>query len=121
MRILGLTTMGASAASIVIDGVVKVAIEEERITRLKNDGGFPYESIQYCLSAANLNIQDIDKIAVYWQPWRVYGRMSKMLLGVVTDPKNLINNFSRGIEAISGSSNGVLTIILSTTNPFGFT
>ena len=104
MKILGLTTMGSSAAALLIDGVVVVAIEEERLTRLKNDGGFPYESIKYCLDAANLNIQDIEKIAVYWQPWRMHGRMYQMLLSAVKDPKNVINNFSRGIEAIIGSS-----------------
>ena len=104
MKILGLTTMGSSSASLVIDGVVVVAIEEERLTRLKNDGGFPYKSIEYCLNAANLNIQDIEIIAVYWQPWRIHGRIYQMLKNALKDPKNIINNFSRGIEAVFGKN-----------------
>jgi len=104
VKILGLTTMGSSSASLVIDGVVVVAIEEERLTRLKNDGGFPYKSIEYCLNAANLNIQDIEIIAVYWQPWRIHGRIYQMLKNALKDPKNIINNFSRGIEAVFGKN-----------------
>jgi len=104
VKILGLTTMGSSSASLVIDGVVVVAIEEERLSRLKNDGGFPYKSIEYCLSAANLNIQDIEIVAVYWQPWRIHGRIYQMLMSALKDPKNIINNFSRGVEAVFGKN-----------------
>ena len=39
--ILGLSTMGTSAACIFKGKELIAAIEEERITRLKNDGGFP--------------------------------------------------------------------------------
>ena len=94
--------MGSSAATIVIDGKVIVAIEEERLTRLKNDGGFPYKSIEYCLEATNLKIEDIDKIAVYWQPWRIHNRTIQVLISILKDPKNLLNSFNRGVQAIFG-------------------
>ncbi len=96
--------MGSSAATIVIDGKVIVAIEEERLTRLKNDGGFPYKSIEYCLKATNLKIKDIDKVAVYWQPWRIHNRTIKILINMLKDPKNLLNSFNRGVEAIFGGA-----------------
>ena len=79
MKILGLSTMGNSSASIVIDGVVIAAIEEERLTRLKNDGGFPFEAIKYCLEISGLKITDIDIIAIYWKPWRVLTRVIGIL------------------------------------------
>ena len=75
MKILGLSTMGNSSASIVIDGVVVAAIEEERLTRLKNDGGFPYRSIEHCLEVSGLDISDIDIVSVYWRPWRILTRI----------------------------------------------
>lgn len=74
MRILGLATMGASAAAIVEDGHVVAAIEEERLTRLKNDGGFPHRAIDCVLQSAGVTLSDIDAVAVYWQPWRIWGR-----------------------------------------------
>lgn len=41
------------------DGKVCVAIEKERITRIKHDGGNDTEAIQYCLDAENITIDDI--------------------------------------------------------------
>lgn len=54
-----------SAAAIIKDGKVLAAIEEERFSRKKFDDGFPYLSIDYCLSEANLKVTDIDCIAFY--------------------------------------------------------
>jgi carbamoyltransferase len=86
MRILGLATMGASAAAIVEDGHVVAAIEEERLTRLKNDGGFPHRSIDCVLDVAGVTLSDIDAVAVYWQPWRVWGRASAVASDLLLHP-----------------------------------
>ena len=37
---------------------------EERFSRNKNDGGFPINSIKFCLKEANLNSKDVDIIAI---------------------------------------------------------
>ena len=79
MKVLGLATMGGSSAAVIVDGVVIAAIEEERLTRLKNDGGFPYKAIKLCLEIANLKLLDIDVVAVYWKPWRFYSRAYKVI------------------------------------------
>ena len=56
MKILGLCTMGNSAACIVINGFVISAIEEERLSRIKNDGGFPLKAIRdVCLTKKYLS------------------------------------------------------------------
>jgi len=88
MNILGLSTMGASSAAITINGEVVAAIEEERSTRLKNDGGFPHEAIRICLEVAGLRMSDLDEIAIYWQPWRVFGRGKGVLSSLVTNPRS---------------------------------
>ena len=106
MKILGLTTMGGSAATIVVDGVVVSAIEEERLTRLKNDGGFPYRSIELCLEIANLDLSDIDVIAVYWQPWRIFSRTYKVIFGAFKSTKNVVDVFYRGINAFANIRKG---------------
>ena len=77
--ILGLSTMGTSAACIFKGRELIAAIEEERITRIKNDGGFPIESIRQCLDISGISIEDISAICVYWKPFQI----STRILGVI--------------------------------------
>ena len=50
MIILGINCYHAnSSAALVVDGKLVFAIEEERLNRIKNSGGFPYLSIEECL------------------------------------------------------------------------
>ncbi len=69
MYILGLNAFhGDSSACIVKDGNVLVALEEERIRRVKHWAGFPIEAIKYCLKDANISIKDIDHITISRDP-----------------------------------------------------
>jgi carbamoyltransferase len=91
MNILGLTTMGASAACVMIDGKLIAAVEEERLTRIKNDGGFPIESIKEVLDIAGLGINDIDVIAVYWKPYVLWPRIKGVIRKIIRNPKTIFN------------------------------
>jgi carbamoyltransferase len=63
--ILGLNAFhGDSSASLVRDGALIAAAEEERFRRIKHWAGFPSEAIAYCLHAAGLRLDDVDHIAV---------------------------------------------------------
>lgn len=53
-----------SSASIVIDGKIVACVSEERISRKKVDGRFPHLAINEVLKIANLNINDVDHLAV---------------------------------------------------------
>ena len=65
MVILGINAFHPdSSACIVVDGKVVVAIEEERILRLKHWAGFPEKAIATCLKIANIQPSEIDKIAI---------------------------------------------------------
>ena len=69
MYILGLNAYhGDSSACLLNNGVLVAAVEEERFRRIKHWAGFPSESIKYCLSAAGINICDIDHVAVNTNP-----------------------------------------------------
>jgi len=107
MKVLGLATMGSSSAAVIVDGVVIAAIEEERLTRLKNDGGFPYKAIELCLEIANLELSDIDVVAVYWKPWRVFSRTYKVVSGVFSNTGNIVDVFHRGMNAFVNANNSV--------------
>jgi len=55
---------GHDAGAAVIDGnEIKVAVNEERLTRRKLDVGFPKESIKCCLEYLNLKPENIDTVA----------------------------------------------------------
>ena len=68
-KILGINAYHADAsASLVVDGKVVVAIEEERLCRIKHWAGFPKLAIKTCLESQNLTISDIDHIAINSSP-----------------------------------------------------
>ena len=90
--------MGNSAAALFADGRLIAAVEEERISRLKNDGRFPYNAMKEVLSIAGITIEDVSDIAVYWRPWNLRGR----LLGVA---KKASRNPIAGFELIKRAIN----------------
>lgn len=70
MNILGLNAYGHdSAASILKDGNLVFAVEEERLNRKKHSGAFPIESIHEALKFSNLDISEIDHITFPWNPY----------------------------------------------------
>src|SRR5262249_14730050 len=69
MYILGLTTLGDSAAALIKDGQLIAAAEEERFSRKKHHSGFPYKSIEFCLDYAGIKLKDVEHVGHYWKPW----------------------------------------------------
>ena len=69
MNILGINAFhGDASASLIQDGHLIAAVEEERFNRVKHWAGFPAQSIQYCLEAGNINIAQLDHIALSYNP-----------------------------------------------------
>ena len=63
--ILGLNAYHADAAACLVkDGELVAAVEEERFRRIKHWGGFPSESIRYCLKEAGISLADVAHVAV---------------------------------------------------------
>jgi carbamoyltransferase len=70
MLILGIDAFAHdSAASLVSDGDVIGAVEEERLSRVKHTGAFPALAIEACLREASATFGDVDAVAFYWDPW----------------------------------------------------
>jgi carbamoyltransferase len=66
MKILGISAhYHDSAAALVIDGVPVCAVQEERLSRRKNDAGFPLSAIEWCLEHAKLDPSDLDAVVFY--------------------------------------------------------
>jgi len=65
MIILGLNIMHEDTSAILFrNSVLLSAFEEERFNKIKHTISFPINSIKRCLTDNNLNIDDIDFIAV---------------------------------------------------------
>lgn len=69
MYILGLNAFHAdSSAAIFKDGVMIVATEEERFTRVKHWAGFPVQAINFCLREAGITLNEISFITIGRDP-----------------------------------------------------
>jgi len=90
IRIIGISAFyHDSAATLVVDGRVCAAVQEERFSRKKHDPGFPSSSIKFCLESQGLSIADIDYIAYYEKPFLKFERLLETYLAVA--PKGLIS------------------------------
>ena len=69
-----------SAATLLIDGEIVSAVQEERFTRIKHDSNFPKESIKFILQKSNLKLGDIDHIVFYEKPFLKFERLLETYL-----------------------------------------
>jgi len=66
MKILGISAhYHDSAAALVVDGVPLCAVQEERLSRRKNDATFPAAAIEWCLDRAGIEPAALDAVVFY--------------------------------------------------------
>jgi len=108
-NLLGLSTTHDSGATLLSDGDLVAAVNEERFNRTKHYGYLPFESIEYCLSEAGLAPEDLDAVAVPSEVLRTdakllldgYGDTTDVSQGELSTTKKLTR---RGVEAVRGFS-----------------
>ena len=64
MRILSVYQYMPASVSLFIENKIVAAAQEERYTRIKNDEEFPTQSIDFCLSHAEITPNDLDAVAI---------------------------------------------------------
>jgi carbamoyltransferase len=75
LNVLGISSgYHDSACSLLQDGVLVAAVQEERFSRVKNDRSFPSRAFNYCLQEGDITIADIDCIGYYEDPCLKLGR-----------------------------------------------
>ncbi len=104
MYILGLATMTESAAVLMRDGKVVAAAEEERFSRIKHDGGFPYRAIEFVLRSQGLGLGDVDHVAVYWNPYDLAYRARYLVETALKDPRLFLEKARRALTIWQGAS-----------------
>jgi carbamoyltransferase len=66
-----------SAAAIIKNNEIIAAAQEERFSRKKHDPRFPFNAINYCLSEAFIESEDIDMVVFYDHPVLTFDRLIK--------------------------------------------
>ena len=64
-----------SAATILIDGKIVAAAQEERFTRKKHDSGYPFNAIEFVLKFSNLSLSEVDQIIFFEKPFLKFERL----------------------------------------------
>ncbi len=76
MNILGISCYYHDAsASLLKNGVIVAAAEEERFTRKKHDTSFPKNAINYCLKSQKMTMKAIDHVVFYEKPFLKFERV----------------------------------------------
>jgi len=96
MNILGLNIYHAdTSACLIVNGKIISASEEERFLRVKHYSGFPVNAINYALKEGNLEINDIDIIAINSNAYYNFFNKLKYILTTFDNIKNLPKRFLR--------------------------
>ena len=51
-----------SAATLLIDGKIIAAAQEERFSRIKHDESYPFNAIEFVLNYADIRLSEVDQI-----------------------------------------------------------
>jgi carbamoyltransferase len=76
VKILGISAhYHDSAAALLVDGVPVCAVQEERLSRRKNDAAFPVAAIEWCLERGGVEPGDLDAVVFYERPMLKFDRI----------------------------------------------
>ena len=64
-----------SAATLIIDGKIIAAAQEERFSRKKHDARYPFHAVEYVLKESKLNLNQIDHIVFFEKPFLKFERL----------------------------------------------
>ena len=78
-----------SAATLLVDGEIVSAAQEERFTRNKHDDSFPIEAIKFILSSNDISLSEIDYVVFYEKPFLKFERLLETYLSFAPKVFNL--------------------------------
>ncbi len=89
-----------AAAALVIDGALVVAIQEERLSRIKNDPSLPVQAMRACLDHAGLVAAALDRVVFYEDP---YAKLERVLVSTLGNVPRSLRQFPRAMATQLGS------------------
>ena len=64
-----------SAATILVDGKIIAAAQEERFTRKKHDASYPFNAIEFVLNFAKIKLSEVDQVIFFEKPFLKFERL----------------------------------------------
>ena len=64
-----------SAATILVNGKIVAAAQEERFTRKKHDSSYPFHAIEFVLDYANIKLSNVDQVIFFEKPFLKFERL----------------------------------------------
>lgn len=102
MNILGINAYhGDASAALIIDGQLIAAVEEERFNRVKHWAGFPAQSIRYVLGEGHISADQIDHVALSFNPSANLGRKALFALTNRPSLKSVLDRLQRQGKSLS--------------------
>ena len=78
-----------SAASIIVDGKIIAAAQEERFTRKKHDSSYPFNAVEFVLNYSNLKLSEVDQVIFFEKPFLKFERLLETYVAFA--PKGFIS------------------------------
>jgi len=94
-----------AAAALLVDGTLVSALQEERLSRVKNDPSLPVRAIAACLARAGLTGADLDAVIFYENP---YAKLDRILNHSLRVFPRAIRQFPRAVGSQLGEKLWVL-------------
>ncbi len=69
-----------SAATLLKDGKIIAAAQEERFTRKKHDASYPFNAIQYVLEEGKIELKNVDHVVFFEKPFLKFERILETYL-----------------------------------------
>jgi len=94
-----------AAAALVVDGKIVCAIQEERLSRIKNDPSLPIHAAEACLRFAGLEAGALDRVVFYEEPVE---KLERVLVSTLRTYPRSLRQFPRALGAQLGGKVWVL-------------
>ena len=101
MKIFGIHDGHNASLSFLEDGIIKFAIQEERYTYEKNQGGIPYRSIDYARDKFSINDDDVVGFVGKHLPTHDWTKTNVLnLYGRANSSANVVRHYLKNIGFI---------------------
>src|SRR5690349_3445899 len=105
-RVLGISAhYHDAAAALVVDGQVVAAIQQERLSRIKNDPSLPLDAAQACLDLGQIDAATLDALVFYEQP---FDKLERVLVNLLRNLPRTWRQFPRAMASQLGEKIWVL-------------
>ncbi|HEY4242248.1 MAG TPA: carbamoyltransferase N-terminal domain-containing protein [Kofleriaceae bacterium] len=88
-----------AAAALVVDGTIVAAIQEERLSRIKNDASLPIHAAEACLRFAGIDAGALDRVVFYEEPVE---KLERVLVSTLRTYPRSLRQFPRALGAQLG-------------------